>query len=329
MEVGEAAGAGRYEDDGEAGGEEEDRSSNAEEKARLIFGEASTPCLIEITMDSAAHSNSDWSSAFRIAASEKWKAKSAAMGRDVTEALVDYAQPLPGMNVLDVASGTGEPAITIASRIGPTGHITASDLSADLLEVAAERARQRGFKHLSTRQADAQSLPFADNSFDLATSRFGVMFFADTQRAFRELHRVLKPGARACFAVWGPKEQPYFAASIGVVHRHIGGPLIAPGGPDPFRFAESGSLSGALKTAGFVDLHDETRVVPWTWPGTPEDVWEQQQAVAAPFRALLSRVKAEEWPALNAEIYDSIRKFQDGDNLKFTATIVLASGRKP
>ena len=206
--------------------------------------------------------NENWSSAFGIAASEKWKAKSAAMGRDVTEALVDYARPLPGMNVLDVASGTGEPAITIASRIGPDGHITASDLSPDLLEIAAERARQRGFKHLSTQQADAQSLPFPDNSFDLATSRFGVMFFPDTQRAFRELLRVLKPGARACFAVWGSKEQPYFSMSIGVVHRHVGGPLVAPGGADPFRFAEAGSLSGAMSMAGFAEVHEETRIVP-------------------------------------------------------------------
>ena len=271
----------------------------------------------------------NWSSAFRIAASEKWKAKSAAMGRDVTEALVDDAHPLPGMNVLDVASGTGEPAITIASRIGPDGHVMASDLSADLLEIAAERARQRGFKHFSTQQADAQSLPFPDNGFDLATSRFGVMFFPETQRAFGELLRVLKPGARACFAVWGSKEQPYFSSSIRVVHRHVGGPLIASGGPDPFIFSEAGSLSGALNTAGFANVHEEMRVVPWTWPGTAEEVWEQQQATAAPFRSLLSRVRPDQWPTLNAAIHDSIRKYQDGENIKFTATIVLASGRKP
>ena len=274
-------------------------------------------------------SDENWSSAFRIAASEKWKAKSAAMGRDVTEALVDYAHPLPGMNVLDVASGTGEPAITIASRIGPDGHVTASDLSADLLQIAAERARQRGFKHLSTQQANAQSLPFPDNSFDLATSRFGVMFFSDTERAFREVLRVLKPGARACFAVWGSKGQPYFSSSIGVVHRNVGGPLIASGGPDPFLFSEAGSLSGAMRMAGFAEVREETRIVPWTWPGTAEEVWEQQQGTAAPFRSLLSRVKPDQWPTLNAEIHNSIRKYRDGENIKFTATIVLASGRKP
>ena len=70
------------------------------------------------------------------------------MGRDVTEALVEYAQPRLGMQVLDLASGTGEPAITIATRIAPSGHVTALDLSADLLAIAAERARLRGLTNV-------------------------------------------------------------------------------------------------------------------------------------------------------------------------------------
>src|SRR5438477_994210 len=188
-------------------------------------------------MNPAPETNPDWGSSFRLTASEKWKAKSAAMGRDVTEALVDYSNPQPGMRILDLASGTGEPAITLAKRIGDSGHVTALDLSADLLAIAAQRARQRGFNHVVTRQGDAQNLPFPDNQFDLATSRFGVMFFTDIHRALSELHRVLKPGARACFAAWGSKDQPYFGSSIGIVHRHIGGPLLDSGGPDPFRFS--------------------------------------------------------------------------------------------
>src|SRR5215470_8168483 len=277
----------------------------------------------------SADRNTEWGSSYRLNAAETWTAKSARMGRDVTEALVDYARPGAGMNILDVASGTGEPAITIASRMGASGHITATDLNADLLAIAAQRAKQRGFDRVTTQQADAQSLPFDDHTFDLATCRFGVMFFPDSQRALRELLRVLRPGAQACFAVWGPREQPYFSASIGIVHRHMGGPLIASGGPDPFRFADAGSLSRALNEAGFASVHEETRIVPWTWPGTPEEVWRQQQAVVAPFRALLDRVPAIDWPRLNEEIHSALRKYQDGDELKFTATIVLASGCKP
>jgi len=279
-------------------------------------------------MNSSQNPKPDWGSSFRLTASEKWKAKSAAMGRDVTEALVDYAQPRLGMQVLDLASGTGEPAITIATRIAPSGHITALDLSADLLAIAAERARLRGLTNVTTRQADAQSLPFPDAQFDLATSRFGVMFFADTEHALRELHRVLKPKARACFAVWGSPEQPYFSTSIGIVHRHIGGPLLPSAAHDPFRFAPPGSLSSVLEKSGFAHVQEETRTVPWTWPGPVEEVWEQQQAVATPFLPLLKRVPAERWPEINREIHAAIRKYEDNGAIKFGATIVLASGQK-
>jgi SAM-dependent methyltransferase len=270
----------------------------------------------------------DWGTSFRLTAAEKWKAKSATMGRDVTEALVAYADPQPNMRVLDLASGTGEPAITIAKRIAPTGHVTALDLSSDLLAIAAERARQRGLANLTTQQADAQQLPFLDEQFDLATSRFGVMFFPDTQRALTELRRVLKPGARACFAVWGSKDQPYFASTIGVVHRHVGGPFLEPKGPDPFRFSRPGSLSEALSQSGFSSVHEEARTVPWTWPGPPEEAWEQQRAIATPFLPMFNRVPTDAWPNINEEVHAAIRHHEKNGAIEFGATVVLASGRK-
>jgi len=170
-----------------------------------------------------ANSNPQWGSSYRLIASEKWKAKSAAMGRNVTEALVEYARPKPGMKVLDLASGTGEPGISLAARVGSEGHVTALDLSGDLLEIATKRAQQRGLTNFLTQQADAHELPFPDQSFDLVTSRFGVMFFKDCEKALGEVHRVLKPEARACFLAWGPFEQPYWSSTMGIVARRVGG----------------------------------------------------------------------------------------------------------
>jgi len=277
-------------------------------------------------MASFSNSNPQWGSSYRLIASEKWKAKSAAMGRDVTDALVEYARPKSGMNVLDLASGTGEPAISLASRVGFEGHVTALDLSSDLLAIAAERAQQRGLKNFSTQQADANQLPFPDQSFDLVTSRFGVMFFQDCERALREVNRVLKPGARACFLAWGPFEQPYWSSTMGVVVDHVGGPAIAPGGPDPFRFCNSGSLSSVMRKAGFGDVKEETRTVPWTWPGTAEEVWEQAQAVATPFLPLLQRIPAGKRDAIDQNAITAIQQHADGDSIKFGAMVVLASG---
>jgi len=279
-------------------------------------------------MTSRTDSEPSWGSQYRLVASEKWKAKSAAMGKDVTRTLVEYARPQPGMQVLDLASGTGEPAISLATRVLPGGHVTALDLSADLLAIADERARQRSLTNFTTRQGDAQQLPFADNSFDLATSRFGVMFFPDVVRALQELRRVKRPGARACFVAWGPFEQPYWSATMAVVHQHVGGSMLSPGGPDPFRFSDPGSLSAALREAGFSAVEETAPTVPWTWPGTPEEVWEQSRAVATPFQPMLGRVDEHEWPALHEKVLAAIRQYQVGAEIRFGATIVLASGTK-
>ncbi len=276
---------------------------------------------------SMTESKSQWGASYRLIAAEKWKAKSAAMGRDVTEALVEYARPQPGWNVLDLASGTGEPGISLAKRVGPEGHVTALDLSADLLEIANERARQRGLTNFSTLQADAHVLPFPENSFDLVTCRFGVMFFADVEKALGEIRRVLKPGGRCCFVAWGPFDQPYWSSTMAIVHAHVGGPLISPGGPDMFRFSKPGSLSAKLGLAGF-EAQEEIKTLPWTWPGGVEEVWEYVRSVSTPFRPLLERVPKDKWDAINAEVRAAIGKYVDGDSVKFGAVVVLAAGRK-
>ena len=270
-----------------------------------------------------------WGDSYRLVAAEKWKEKSAAMGREVTLALVEYAGPKPGMRVLDLAAGTGEPAISIASRMAGTGEVVAADLSAELLEIASTRAGHRQLTNFTTQVADAHQLPFDDKSFDLATSRFGVMFFSNAPKALSELRRVLKPGARACFAAWGPFDQPYWSSTMGVVLEQVGGPALEPGGPDPFRFAQPGSLSAALAESGFQAVQEEARTVPWTWPGKPEEVWEQAKAVTTPFRALLARVPKGEWERVDRDVYAAIQRHVKDGEIRFGATIVLASGTSP
>jgi len=271
--------------------------------------------------------DSKWSASYRLIAAEKWKAKSAAMGRDVTQALVQFANPQPGMKVLDLASGTGEPAISLASKVGSTGHVTALDLSAELLEIANQRAQARQLTNFSTRQADAQDLPFPNHSFDLITCRFGVMFFEDSQKALAETFRVLKPGGRACFLAWGPFDQPYWSSTMGIVHKYAEGPIMAPGGPNMFRFAEPGSLSVALEKAEFTEVHEETKTLPWTWPGSVEELWEYAQAVSTPFRPLLDRVPVEDWDAVNAEVRRAVAQYVREDKIEFGVVVVLASSK--
>jgi SAM-dependent methyltransferase len=274
----------------------------------------------------SASNPAPWGSSFRLMAAEKWKAKSAVLGSAVTEALIEYSRPSPDMRVLDLASGTGEPGIGLAQRV-PQGLVTAVDESSELLDIAAKRARDKNLLNFTTQQADAHLLPFADQSFDLATCRFGVMFFTDCQRALADLRRVLKPGARACFAAWGPMEQPYWQTTMKIVHRHVGGDMLHPGGADPFRFSTAGSLSSVLTASGFHEVQESSHRLPWTWPGDAEEAFEYFCAVSAPFRPMLERVPAEQWPVIRAEAKAAIERYRVTDEIRFGADVVLASGK--
>jgi ubiquinone/menaquinone biosynthesis C-methylase UbiE len=268
-----------------------------------------------------------WGSSFRLTAAEKWKAKSAALGGAVTEALVDYARPLPGMHIVDLASGTGEPGITLAQRVAPSGSVTAVDQSSELLEIADERARGKKLLNFTTQQADAHQLPFADQTFDLATCRFGVMFFNDVQRALSELRRVLKPGARACFAAWGPIDQPYWQTTMQIVHRHVGGAILPPGSADPFRFSTPGSLSQVLRNSGFHEVEEATQNLRWTWPGSAEEALDYACTVAAPFRPMIERVQEKDWPAIRIDATLAMQQYRVGNEIRFGADVVFASAK--
>lgn len=275
----------------------------------------------------SASNPAPWSSSFRLVAAERWKAKSAVLGNAVTEALVEYSRPVPGMRVVDLASGTGEPGISLAQRVGSQGSVTAVDQSSELLEIAAERARNKKLSNFTTQQADAHQLPFPDQSFDLASCRFGVMFFSDAERALAELRRVLRGGACACFVAWGSIDQPYWQSTMKIVHRHVGGAMLPAGGSDPFRFSAPGSLSNVLRSAGFREVEESIRNMPWTWPGDAEDVFEYASAVAAPFRPMLERVSEEQWPRIRAEAKLEIERYRVGNEIRFGADVVLASGQ--
>ena len=268
--------------------------------------------------------NTDWNSFGRANASQKWRRQSAAMGNDMTRAIVEAAQVRSGMRVLDIACGTGEPAISIAQLLAGGGDVVGVDISPAPLKIAEERAIQRGLTNATFQQADAHHLPFADNSFDCITSRLGVMFFSDLPRALSEMRRVLKPAGRAILLVWGPMNQPYFQTMIGTILRMLPNAVTPESGRKMFALGDEGVLSQAMLQAGFSQVNEEHVTVPWTWIGTPDEVWEYFHDVTVPFASLLQSIPAERRPEIDAAVLKAISQYYDGTSIKFTATVNIA-----
>jgi SAM-dependent methyltransferase len=247
------------------------------------------------------------------------------MGRNMTDAIVSQAKVEPGLRALDAACGTGEPAISIAHLLNGTGLVLGVDLSPEPLKIAEQRARERGLANVRFQQADVHSLPFADASFDRVTCRLGIMFFSDPTRALGEMRRVLKPDGRIALLAWGPMQQPYFESTIGAILRMVPGAVLPASCRQMFRFGEAGVLADALCAAGFRGIEEEFRVVPWSWPGKPEEVWDYFQEVTIPFRPLIEAIPAEQRGKVNAEVLRAMGPYYDGAQVNFTATICLAS----
>lgn len=268
----------------------------------------------------------EWSDARTIAAWRKWERQHRIASGPATRAIREAAQVRPGMQVLDLASGSGEPALSLAEAVGPGGHVTATDLVPEMLALAEEGARERALRNIAFRQADAEALPFPDRSFDAVTCRFGIMYWPNVARGLREVRRLLRPGGRATFIAPGPFEQnPYFTTTIGVFRKYVQVPPPEPGAPDPFRFSTAGTLSAALREAAFHEVHEESRTIPWQFPGTAAQVWEYIRDRGAPFRRLFESLAPERRERVGREVLAAIRQYDDGQQVSFPFVIVLAS----
>jgi SAM-dependent methyltransferase len=151
----------------------------------------------------------------------------------------------PGDRVLDVACGTGVAAREALARVGANGSVTALDANAGMLDVAVRLGGA-----IDYRQGTAESLPFADGSFDAVLCQFGLMFFSDRSAALREVRRVLAPSGRFAFAVWNQLETAPAFATLAAVLDEVAGPRAANALHAPFALGERRGLLELFATAG-------------------------------------------------------------------------------
>lgn len=192
----------------------------------------------------------------------------APVGVDMVEALAVE----PTQQHLDLASGTGEPGLSIA-RLAPGGRVVLTDLAPEMLDVAAHRARELRLHNVETRTCRADDLPFADTTFDSVSVRFGLMFFPDLDAAAAESARVLRPGGGIAASVWiRPEANPWTSVTMQAIGTEIALPAPDPDGPHMFRCAAPGQVTQLFERAGLVDV-DEWDVDVELVTETPEEYW--------------------------------------------------------
>jgi len=191
-------------------------------------------------------------------AAEVWRQGAARRAHTLavaTERMLDAAGLMPGMRVLDVAAGTGDQSILAAQRIGASGSLLATDISASMLDVAAQAARDAGLSNVETHMVDASALDVPPDSFDAGICRFGLMFLPDLHQALTRIHQALKPGARFAVLVWSSQEaNPYLGLQIDLVNEMERMPSPPPTIVRTVSLSGSGVLQQAFEGAGLRDV---------------------------------------------------------------------------
>lgn len=247
----------------------------------------------------------------------------------VTTALIETARISAGQSVLDVAGGPGEPSLTIAEVVGPTGAVTYTDAVAEMVAAAEEEGKRRGLSNISFQQSVAESLPFADDSFDATVSRLGVMLFSDPAAALREMLRVTKPQGSLCFVVWGSNERNPFTSSITkVISRYVDTPPEDADAPGAFRFAEPGKLARLLTQAGATDVQERELNFHIAAPVSIEQFWEMRSTMSGTLRDKLATLPPEKAQQVALEVQEAVREFFPNNKMNFPAHMLIVSGRK-
>ncbi|MCW3039312.1 MAG: methyltransferase protein [Solirubrobacterales bacterium] len=264
------------------------------------------------------------------AAAAGWKAWSAFNERaaaHISARLVELAEVRPGSRVLDVAAGYGEPALTAAWAAGPGGRVVATDISAEMLDFARERAVVSGITTLEFLQADAASLAFAPASFDAAVSRWGIIFEPDAEAALQRVRGFLEPGARIAISSWGPAERvPFLWLPMATTTARLGLTPPPSGAPGPLSRTTPASLAALLNAGGFGDVVVEEHEVVYAFD-SPAHFTDYVRAIAAPVRAMIrDHAGADREGAWDAITRAAAEHSGGNGPLRLSNAVLIASG---
>lgn len=230
----------------------------------------------------------------------------------VSERMLDLAGLRPGMRVLDLATGRGEPALRAAQRVGPDGLVVGVERDDGVLQIAREEARRRGVANLDLRAGDAASAKgVPGNHFHAVTVRWGLMYMADPVAVLENAHRAMVPTGVLVAALWAePERVPYHTLPRRLLERYRALPSADPGAPGPCRYADLGRIATDFSRAGFRLDHVEEMEVSVFESGSDTDFVDWMRAMG--LNPLLSGLSQREQRAWEMDLTNEVRRREKG-----------------
>src|SRR3984893_8434063 len=247
----------------------------------------------------------------------------------ITQALIKDAGIGSEDSVLDVATGPGEPALSVAALAGSNGKVVGIDPIQGMVAAARSEAERLGLKNAKFEVAFADDLPFSAGTFDAVISRFGVMFFPSPLDGVRELLRVLKPGRKLALAVWHFAERnPFHYALSRFIDRYVDSPPLAPDALDAFRFARPGKLKDVLAEAGAMDAFERLLQFRIQAPVSVENFWTLRQEMSDKLRERMGMLSKQQASEVKSEMLEALSEYSTGEGMSFPAEVLIVSGAR-
>ncbi len=236
--------------------------------------------------------------------------------------LLELARIEPGMEILDVACGTGLVTFRAAALAGPEGVVVGTDISEQMVETARDRARREAVGEMRFERAGAERLPFEASSFDRVLSALGLMYVPDPDVALGTFHRVLRPDGRAVAAVWGRRSKCAWAEVFPIIDARVRSDVC----PLFFSLGTGEALRQAFAAAGFRNLEVKRLETPLHFRDGQKacDAAFIGGPVALAYHRMPQDVRAE----VQHEYLASIAPYRDGDGYQVPSEFVVVAGTK-
>lgn len=247
---------------------------------------------------------------------------------EATKRMLDTAHVSTGSRVLDVAAGAGGQSLLAAQRVGPTGHVLATDISPALLEYAEKSADMAGLATVATQELDGEDLAVPEASFDAVISRVGLIYFPDQQAALTGMRRALRPGGRLSAVVYStPDRNAFFSVPVGIIRRRAQLPPPAPGQPGPFSLGAPGTAEETLARAGFRDIAVEAVPSPLRLASAADCLRFERESFGA-LHQMLSGLSVPDREAAWTEIGTELARFEGPDGFTGPCEMLVVSGTR-